>query len=328
MLITVLGEWGLNKVVGIMLIAAVCSFAALAHIEASRRAEDKLTVATTTSLYVTGLLDIIVDRYQTKHDTNLYFIPLGSGQSLEHAKRGDADVVLVHAPSLENQFLQENAGGARKVIAYNFFAIVGPGDDPANIENLSPLKALQRIAQVKATWVSRGDNSGTHTKEKNLWQEAGFDPIQLGDESWYLESGSGMGRTLDIANEQRAYTLADMGTYLKYRRNNLVDLEVLVGQGKELLNVYSVMAVNPSAHPYLNFDGAVRFIEFLVSIEGQGLVDEFGRSEFGRPLFYPAVELLRENTDPQLAGWIREYAFFENSECPPRYRLEQEELYP
>ncbi len=316
----------MNKVVGIMLIAAICSFASLAYIETLRRTEDKLMVATTTSLYDTGLLDVIADRYRAKYGTNLYFIPLGSGQSLEHAKRGDADAVLVHSPSLENQFLQENAGGARKIIAYNFFAIVGPGDDPTNIENLSPLAALQRIAQVKATWVSRGDNSGTHMKEKNLWQEAGFDPTELRND-WYLESSSGMGRTLSIANEQRAYTLADMGTYLKFHRNNLIDLEVLVSQGKELLNVYSVMAVNPSAHPYLNFNDAVRFIEFLVSSEGQNIIDEFGRSEFGRPLFYPAVELLRENTDPQLVSWIRDYAFFENSECPPRYRLGQEELY-
>lgn len=317
----------MNKIVGIMLIAAICSFAALAYIEASNRAEDKLTVASTTSLYDTGILDVIADRYQAKYGTNLYFIPLGSGQSLEHAKRGDADVVLVHAPSLEKQFLQENVGVARKIITYNFFAIIGPGEDPAGVENLPPTEALRKIALEEATWVSRGDSSGTHVKEKALWQATGFDHAQLRDESWYLESGSGMGRTLDIANEQRAYTLADMSTYLKYHRNNLVDLKVLVGQGKELLNVYSVMAVNPSAHPYLNFDGAVRFIEFLVSSEGQRLIDEFGQSEFGRPLFYPAVELLRENTDPQLAGWIREYAFFENSECPPRYRLGQEELY-
>lgn len=317
----------MNKIIGITLIAAICSFATLAYVETSMRAGDKLTVATTTSLHDTGLLDVIADRYRVKYGTNLYFIALGSGQSLEHAKRGDADAVLVHAPLLENQFLKENAGGVRKIIAYNFFAIIGPGDDPANIENLPPLEALQRIAQVKATWVSRGDSSGTHTKEKSLWQDAGFNPAQLRDESWYLESGSGMGVTLRIANERRAYTLADMGTYLKYRRGGLVDLEVLVGRGKELLNIYSVMAVNPSTHPHLNFDGAVRFIEFLISSEGQEIIDEFGRNEFGRSLFYPAVELLRENTDPQLARWIREYAFFENSECPPEYRLGQEGLY-
>lgn len=317
----------MNRMTLIVLILATCSFAALAYIEASRRAEDKLLVATTTSLYDTGLLDVVADRYREKYGANLYFIPKGSGLSLEHAKRGDADAVLVHAPELENQFLTENAGGARKIIAYNFFAIIGPADDPVDIDNLQPLEALQRIAQTEATWVSRGDSSGTHMKEKSLWQAAGYDPDQLGNESWYQKSSSGMGATLRIANEKRAYTLADMGTYLKYYSNNLVDLEVLVGRGEELLNVYSVMAVNTSAHPHLNFNGATNFIEFLVSSEGQEIIGEFGQSEFGRPLFYPAVELLRENTDPQLADWIREYAFFENSECPLQYRLGQEALY-
>lgn len=315
-----------NKITIVVFVIAI-SVTALAHIEISGRSASKLLVATTTSLYDTGLLDVIADHYRAEYGTDLYFIALGSGQSLEHAKRGDADAVLVHAPELELQFLQENAGGARKIIAYNFFAIVGPREDPAGIENLPPLEALLRIAQVGATWVSRGDNSGTHLKEKGLWRNAGFDPIKLGGESWYLELSKGMGATLRVANERRAYTLADIGTYLKYQKDGLIDLEVLVGKGKELLNVYSVMAVNPSTNPHLNFDGAVRFIEFLVSREGQELIGEFGRSEFGRPLFYPTVELLRENTDSQLAEWIREYAFFENSECPPRYRFGQEGLY-
>ena len=318
----------MDRIIGVVLVLAICSFTALVYVEISRRGDDRLLVATTTSLHDTGLLDIIAYRYRARYDTYLHFIPLGSGQSLEHARRGDADAVLVHAPELEIQFLIENAGGARKIIAYNFFAVVGPTDDPANIKNLQPLEAFQRIAQTRTTWVSRGDRSGTHMKEKAIWRAAGFDPAQLKNERWYLESGSGMGATLRIANERRAYTLADMGTYLKYRGGNLVDLEVLVGEGKELLNVYSVMAVNPGAHPHLNFTGAIRFIEFLVSREGQEIIGEFGRSEFGRPLFYPAVELLRENTDAQLAEWIREHAFFENSECPPRYRLGQEGLYP
>lgn len=317
----------MSRTILAVLALAICGFMALAYVEVSRKGEDKLLVTTTTSLYDTGLLDMITDRYEEKCGTNLYFVPLGSGQSLEHAKRGDADAVLTHATELENRFLIENAGGARKIIAYNFFVIIGPGDDPANIKNLQPLEALQRIAQARATWVSRGDSSGTHMKEKALWRAAGFDPAGLLNESWYLESGSSMGVTLRIANERRAYTLADMGTYLKYHKDGLIDLGMLVEQEKELLNVYSVMAVNPSAHPHLNFNGAIHFIEFLVSEEGQKIIDDFGRSELGRQLFYPAVRLLRENTDPQLAEWIREYAFFENYECPPKYRLGQEGLY-
>ncbi len=317
----------MNKSITTLIVLAILAFSALAFIEISRRGEDKLMVATTTSLYDTGLLDSIAGGYRARYGTNLYFLALGTGQSLEHAKRGDADAVLVHAPELENNFLSENAGGARKIIAYNFFAIVGPSDNPAGIENKSPLEALQIIAQTGTTWISRGDNSGTHTKEKSLWKAAGLEITQISGENWYFESGSGMGATLRIANERRAYTLADMGTYLKYRHDNLIDLNVLVDRGKELLNVYSVMAVNPSNHPQLNFGDAVRFIEFLVSEEGQNIIGEFGQADYGHPLFYPAVQLLRENTDPQLADWIREYAFFDNSECPPQYRLGQQGLY-
>jgi tungstate transport system substrate-binding protein len=318
---------GINKIIWIILIAAICSVGALAYVEATRRAEDRLVVATTTSLFDTGLMDVITDHYRAEYGTHLYFISVGTGLALRHAERGDADAVLVHSPPCEIQFLEGGAGGVRRIIAYNFFAIVGPGDDPANIENLSPLEALKRIAQVGATWVSRGDRSGTHVTEKSLWRGAGFDPALLRDEAWYLESGTGMGATLRIADEKRAYTLTDMGTYLKFRGGGLIDLEVLVDKGRELLNVYSVMAVNPGPHPHLNFDGAIRFIEFLVSSEGQEIIGEFGREKFGRPLFYPAVELLRENTDPLLASWIRETAFFENSECPPRHRLGQDHLY-
>ncbi len=290
--------------------------------------EPQLMVATTTSLYDSGLLDVIAEQYYEEYGIHLRFLALGSGQSLEHARRGDADAVLVHAPELENVFLSENAGGVRKIIAYNFFAIVGPSDDPAGIENMSPPEALRRIFQTGATWVSRGDNSGTNVKEKSLWRASGFEFEELADEGWYLESGSGMGTTLLIANERRAYTLADMGTYLKYRSENLIDLKVLVGEGKELLNVYSVMAVNPENHPHLNFQEALRFIKFLSSEEGQKLIGEFGVKEYGHPLFYPAARLLKENTEPQLAKWIREYAFFEGSECPDQYRFGQDGLYP
>lgn len=310
-----------------LILAATISISALAAVEIINRSEKKLMIATTTSLYDTGLLDQIAENYKSKYGVSLYFIALGTGQSLEHARRGDADAVLVHSPKLENIFLTENSGGARKIIAYNFFSIVGPAEDPAGIENSTPLEALQKIFQAKATWVSRGDNSGTHTKEKSLWQSAGFELDNLDGESWYLESGSGMGSTLRISSERRAYTLADMGTYLKYNKDNMIDLDVLVGSGEELLNVYSVMTVNPENHPNLNFGGAVEFIEFLVSDEGQNLIGGFGVSDYGLPLFNPAVKLLQENSDPQIAGWIREYAFLEGSECPEQFRLGQDALY-
>jgi len=304
-------------------ILIIAAFTVSAYLGASR-GQNRLIVSTTTSLYDTGLLDTIEERYLELYNIKLDFIAAGTGQALEHARNGDADVVLVHAPSTEYQFLSENVVGARKIIAYNFFNIVGPSDDPAGIKGLSPVDALKKIATTGATWISRGDNSGTHIKEKSLWKKA---DIQPAGQAWYIESGTGMGQTLMIASEKRAYTLTDTGTYLKYQEDGLIDLEVLVESGKDLLNVYSVMAVNPEKNPNVNFNGAIKFIEFLVSESGQATLEEFGKKEYGVSLFNPAVQLLKTNADTEVADWIRGYAFLENSECPLRYRLGQEQLY-
>ncbi len=309
------------------IIVAVLAMSSVVASAVYIRGADKLIIASTTSLYDTGLLDNLAENYREKYGTSLYFLALGTGQSLDHARRGDADAVMVHSPSLENIFLTEGSGGARKIIAYNFFAIVGPSDDPAQIENSAPLEALRKIRQNSSVWVSRGDNSGTHIKEKSLWASAGFDVDNISTENWYLQSGSGMGTTLTIANEREAYTLVDMGTFLKYRNDNRIGLDILVSQGSDLLNVYSVMAVNPENYPKLNFSGAIKFIEYLVSAEGQELIGNFGVSDYGQPLFYPAVSLIKENSDSQIAQWIREYAFFDNNECPSQYRLGHGELY-
>lgn len=322
-----------HKIMAAAVIFIVC---AVAYIEIPHRLNPKLQIATTTSLYDTGLLDSIAGYYQQHYGTSLFFIAAGTGQAIQHAKMGEADLLLTHAPSSENAFIQvDNLGVVRKIIAYNFFVIVGPADDPAGIENLSPTAAFSKIVDVgragNARWVSRGDDSGTHIKESSLWVKTGFSTSQLREESWYREAGTGMGATLNMANEMRAYTLTDIGTYLKYHIRGLIDLKVLVGQGEDLLNVYSVMAVTPSTHPELNFSGAVDFIRFLVSDEGQNLIGSYGVSEYGQPLFYPAVRLLKENTGPVMADWIRDYAFisYDNKkwECPPPYRAGQDNLY-
>jgi tungstate transport system substrate-binding protein len=286
------------------------------------RGQNRLIVSTTTSLYDTGLLDFIAERYFQLYHIKLDFIAAGTGQALEHARRGDADVVLTHSPSLERQFLTERVVGVRKIIAYNFFIIVGPGEDPAGIRGLPPVRALTKIATSGVTWISRGDNSGTHLKEKSLWEKAGIRPA---GQAWYIESGTGMGPTLQIANEKGAYTLTDTGTYLKYQKEGLINLAPLIESGEDLLNVYSVMAVNPEENRQVNFSGAVAFIAFLTSEEGQKTIEDFGKEEFGVSLFNPAVQLLR--TDSAVAEWIRDYAFIENGECPPEYRLGQEGLY-
>lgn len=287
------------------------------------RGQNRLIVSTTTSLYDAGLLDFLAERYFELYQVRLDFIASGTGQALEQARNGDADVVLTHSPGLEQQFLMEGVVGVRKIIAYNYFIVVGPPDDPANIRGLPTIGALTKIAALKATWVSRGDNSGTHLKEKTLWKKAGIEPY---GQTWYIESGSGMGQTLGIASEKRAYTLTDTGTYLRYRNEGLINLDIIIESGEELLNVYSVMAVNPERSPKVNFDEALNLIKFLVSDAGQALIGEFGVEDYGTALFLPAVPILKNSSDP-VAGWIRDYAFIDNSECPPEFRLGQEELY-
>ncbi|MGQ9788772.1 MAG: substrate-binding domain-containing protein [Candidatus Hadarchaeaceae archaeon] len=287
-----------------------------------------LVVSTTTSLYDTGLLDIIGEFYLTKFNVRLDFIAAGTGQALEAARRGDADVVLVHAPQIENQFLSEGVVGARKIIAYNFFYIVGPIDDPARIKNTSAAEALNKIAETGSVWVSRGDNSGTNIKEKTLWKKAGIEPsLDPSSYPWYVESGTGMGQTLIITDELEGYTLADAGTYLKFKIDGIIYLEVLIGTDKDLLNTYSAMVVNPNKNANVKFSLAVKFIEWLTSEEGQNIIGEFGKEKYMVPLFYPAVDIIKTNSDPNMANMIRNYAFLQGSECPAEWRLGQEQLY-
>lgn len=294
-------------------------------------AKRRLVVSTTTSLYDTELLDTIEDEFEAKYPIDVYFISVGTGLAIKHAERGDADMILVHAPSKELLFLEGGYGVCRKIIAYNFFAIVGPGADPANIKDLPPTQALSKIVEAgrneSAKWVSRGDDSGTHTKEKGLWAAAGFNWTIMRNEGFYVEAGAGMGKTLQIAYNLDAYTLADMGTYLKYYNDEIIFSEALVTEGEELLNVYSAIAGDPNNNSGINFDGAITFMEFLISAEGQEIVANFGKDVYGQSLFYPAVNLLEQGTDPTMVQWIENYAFFNGYECPPEYQDNHPELY-
>lgn len=293
--------------------------------------ESTLVVSTTTSLYDTGVLDEIEEVFEAKHSIDLYFISVGTGLAITHAMRGDADMILVHAPTKELSFLEEGYGVNRKIIAYNFFAIVGPDEDPAGIAGTSPKDALTTLVERgragEALWVSRGDDSGTHTKEKELWTVAGLDASNLRDEGWYREAGAGMGKALQIAEELDAYTLSDMGTYLKYRTDGLISLEICVGEGEELINVYSALAVNTESNDDANFNDANTFMEFLISDEGQTIFDIYGVDIYGRALFNPAVQLLTTNSDGTTASWIAKAAFFDGSECPDEYRTGNTSLY-
>lgn len=294
-------------------------------------ARRRLIVSTTTSLYETDLLKEVEKAFEAKYLVDVQFISAGTGIAIEHAKNGDADLILVHSPSQEKTFLQEGYGVSRKIIAYNFFTIVGPQSDSAQIDGLNATAALKKIAsygrnQTDPTvkvWFSRSDNSGTHSKEQSLWKAAGFNYTTLSAESWYASAGAGMGETLLKANEKDAYTLSDIGTYLKYyEKDDLIGLNSFVQENYDLLNVYSAIAVNQTRLSHVNFNDAIEFIKFLVSDECQQLIEDFGKNDYGQSgrLFHAAAQLATQNSTEQIAQWIRKYAFIENSECPLRYR--------
>jgi tungstate transport system substrate-binding protein len=291
----------------------------------------KLIISTTTSLFDTGLLDIIEDKFEEEYSIDLYFISVGTGLAITHAERGDADLILVHAPSKEKTFLEGGYGTCRKIVAYNFFAVVGPETDPANVTGLQPKRALLRIVEncrhQRAKWVSRGDDSGTHTKERELWTVAGFNWTSIRDEPWYVEAGAGMGKTLQVADNLDAYTVADMGTFLKYKKDGIIGLHALVAQGEELLNVYSAIAGNPTKHPHINYEDAIAFIKYLVSEEGQHAQSSFANEYYGQSLFYPAVNILEQNDDSTELQWMKKYAFIDGYECPPEFWNNHPELY-
>ena len=321
-----------EAIIVILAVVALSSLGGAYILRSKGGAGDRtLVVSTTTSLYETGVLDAIEEVFEAENDIDLYFISVGTGLAITHAQRGDVDMILVHAPSKELAFMKSGYGVNRKIITYNFFSIIGPDDDPAGLNGLPPLKALSAIVEKgragEALWVSRGDDSGTHTKEKGLWSAAGFDVSSLRDEGWYRESGAGMGKTLQITEELDAYTLTDMGTYLKYSKDDLVSSEVHVGTGEELINVYSAIAVNPESHAAANFEDAIEFIGFLASPSGQGIFKTYGVESYDVALFNPAVQLLKNRDDAATAEWVEAAAFFEGSECPPEYRVNEASLY-
>jgi tungstate transport system substrate-binding protein len=250
-----------------------------------------LRLATTTSTDNSGLLDEILPDFEEQHNARVDVVAVGTGQAIALGEAGDADIILVHARSREDAFLDAGHGTERFDVMYNDFIIVGPAGDPAGIKGVSLARdALAAIAQAEATFASRGDDSGTHTKEKRLWEAAGL-PAEP-DGEWYKSLGQGMGDTLRFADESAAYTLTDRGTFLALQQN-LPDLVILVGGGsiaenqdEALFNPYGVIPVNPDKGN-INNDLAQEFAAWLTSVETQAKIAEFGRDEFGQPLFYP-----------------------------------------
>ncbi|UCD97229.1 MAG: substrate-binding domain-containing protein [Candidatus Bathyarchaeota archaeon] len=324
----------MKQQIGIVLIAiAIVVIVGGAWILITTQGKERLIVSTTTSLYETGLLDVLDAQFEAKHPTiNVSFISQGTGLAIQTAMRGDADMILVHDVAREKAFLNGGYGVNRKIVAYNYFVIVGPDDDPASVEGLDPVNALLAIKAAgesgEALWVSRGDDSGTHAKEKRLWIMGGENTSLLRETSWYLEAGTGMTTTLNLADEKRAYTLCDLGSYLNNYVLGNIDLEIVVEAGRDTLNVYGVIACDPRNEglSHVKFDSAMKFIEFLVSDDVQEIFAEFGISAFGQPLFNPAVEVLETDVNPTTASWIREQAFIEGSECPLEKRYEAGDL--
>ncbi len=299
-----------------------------------------LTISSTTSLYETGVEnDAIKPAFQAKYPwITVNFLAQGTGAAIQTAIRGDADMIMVHDPGQENTFLTNGFGVNRKIIGYNFFIIVGPQNDPAGITGLTPLDAMKKIYQLSTTgtpaiWVSRGDGSGTNSKEKNLWAAAGINWTQIRTQtSWYKETGQGMTATLVVANYFLGYTLADTASYLTNTNAKNINMKIVVQAQKDLLNVYSVIADNP-LNPNLtstHFEASMLFIQYMVSEEGQQLLANYGFSTFGQALFSPFVPLASNPaSNATLLGWIKNYAYIpaNATECPAPYRYNAGTLY-
>jgi tungstate transport system substrate-binding protein len=245
--------------------------------------EKTIILATTTSTQDSGLLDTLIPIFEKKTGYFVKTIAVGSGQAMAMGQKGEADVLLVHSPEAEKKFIAEGYGINRRIIMHNDFIIVGPPEDPAKIKGIkSSSKAFKKIASAKGLFLSRGDNSGTHAKEKAIWKAAGTNPE---GEKWYQQTGLGMGQTLNVAAEKKGYTLSDRGTYLALKKN--LGLDILVEGDAILLNIYHVIEVNPSKWPKVNTAGAKAFSDFMVSKETQEIIKTFGVEKFGSPLFFP-----------------------------------------
>jgi tungstate transport system substrate-binding protein len=272
-----------------LLLAAVllvvgCSGPAAPPSAAGPSAEKSLILATTTSTQDSGLLDELLPRFTRDSGWQVKTLAVGSGQAIELGRRGEADVLLVHSPAAEQAFVAEGSAGQRRLVMHNDFVLVGPANDPAGVRGSDSTQAVAKIAAAQALFVSRGDDSGTEAREKDLWKRAGITPAG----SWYQATGQGMGATLGVASEKAGYTLSDRATYLAQR--DTLGLEVLSEGDPGLLNVYHVIEMTTKAGDRVQPDGARAFADWIVSPPVQQQIGEFGRAKFGQPLFTPDAD--------------------------------------
>lgn len=245
-------------------------------------APKSIILATTTSTQDSGLLDVLVPMFEKESGFKVKTISVGSGQAMKMGEKGEADVLLVHSPEAEKKFMADGFGVTRRLVMHNDFIILGPASDPAKIKGAKAAEAMKRIAQANSLFASRGDNSGTHAKEKGLWKGAGVNPE---GQKWYQQTGLGMGQTLNVAAEKKGYVLTDRATYLALRKN--LGMEILVEGDGKLLNIYHVIELNPARSPKINIPGGKAFADFMVAKKTQDVIGRFGVDRFGAPLFFP-----------------------------------------
>jgi tungstate transport system substrate-binding protein len=248
-------------------------------------ANPNLILATTTSTQDSGLLDVLVPMFEQQTGYTVKTVAVGTGAALKMAEEGNADVLLVHAPAAEKTLMDAGWGKDRMLVMHNDFVIVGPAADPAGIKGLPVEDAYKAIAAKGATFISRGDDSGTNKAELAIWGKTGLDPK---GQAWYVETGQGMGASLTVASEKAAYIMTDRSTYLATKEN--LSLDILVEGDPSLLNVYHVITVNPDKWPKTNYDGAIAFAKFITSPETQQVISQFGVDKFGQPLFFPDAD--------------------------------------
>ncbi len=269
---------------GFVILAVIAALVLLGAAGAFAAPKQKnIILATTTSTQDSGLLDILIPIFEKETGYFVKTIAVGSGQAMAMGQKGEADVMLVHSPDAEKKFVEAGYGVNRRLVMHNDFIIVGPSSDPARIKGIkSSAVAMRKIAAANALFISRGDNSGTHAKEKTLWKKAGIAPA---GQKWFQETGLGMGQTLNVAAEKKGYILADRGTYLATRKN--LGLAILNEGDAALLNIYHVIEVNGAKWPKANAEGAKAFSDFMVSKSTQNIIKTFGVDKYGSPLFFP-----------------------------------------
>jgi len=279
------------KNVKTIIIVAVLFMFILSGCQANPAGEESTSIvlATTTSTYDSGLLDELLPMFEEKHNIDVEVISLGTGQAIETGERGDCDIILVHARELEEQFVAEGYGTERFDVMYNDFVILGPEGDSRDIYPSADVsEALTNIVEhmenEEINFLSRGDGSGTHAKEINLWEDSGIDDYE--DQEWYNSLGQGMGDTLVATNEMKGYTLADRGTYLSME-DNLPNLEIVFEEDVALANPYGIIPINPDKHDRLKHEEAMLMVEFFTSEEVQEKIGQFGIDDYGEPLFFP-----------------------------------------